>query len=90
MGFALFVAKVTAQLGLQTTFQTGTDDLLNKPVCAVELDLATIDKAHQLIERARVLVGIHGAKGSDFLGNIGSVFHALFGLVFLDSHIVFS
>ena len=89
MALALLVAEVAAQLGFQAAFQPGADDLLNESVLSVELDLSAVDESHEFVEGPGFLDGVHGAEGCDFLGDVGDVFHALFGLVFLDGYIVF-
>ena len=60
------------------------------PVLAVELDFSAVDESHEFVEGPGFLDGVHGAEGCDFLGDVGGVFRALFGLVFLDGHSVFS
>ena len=90
MGLALLVAQMAAQLGFQAAFQAGTDDLLNESVFAVELDFSAVDESHEFVERAGFLHRVLGPQGSELIGDIGCVFHALLGLVFLDGHIVSS
>jgi len=45
---------------------------------AVELDIAAVDEAHELVEGVGFFDGVHGAEGSGFVGNVSGIFHGGF------------